>query len=342
MSEIANGTPWRTTEASAPFSLYVQLDPGTKADLSAISHASLALIALFTDLTFVADPSSDIRVELISSAEGSLWLNLKLLATAVKDHYQKMTLIGVAVVCIDQFALTVAQDAYHALVHELSHPGEDRPHLSDEDIEKIASKLAQAITSTETKEKVQNVYHALHSDAHISGVGAAKDSSKQPSAIVPRSEFAFRAGASATAVILPQQRTYERDCVVTLIRPVLLDDPKRRWGVRWGGTEFGVTIKDPELLHDVASGGLNQKLESNVQLEVIIRFKDQFIEGAWHTTDRTLLKVLRWIAPRTQGSMVLNSEDTPNSDRGSKKTDKQKKRIAEPGAHKPRPNGSQG
>jgi len=69
-----------------PISLYLELEPGTVADLEVVAQASLAFAAAIREIAFVLDPSIEVSLKLASGTEGSLSLN-----TIVRTVKERLT-----------------------------------------------------------------------------------------------------------------------------------------------------------------------------------------------------------------------------------------------------------
>lgn len=77
-------------------SLYVALEPGTKADLEVIARASLEFAATLREVAYVIDPSIDLRIEIESGTPGSLSLNSVLRFLKVTDRKGRLNIKAIA------------------------------------------------------------------------------------------------------------------------------------------------------------------------------------------------------------------------------------------------------
>ena len=82
-----------TDDMIEAFSLYIELEPGTKADLETVSNSALAFVSAVRELAYILDPSLDLRVEFVSGTEGSFSLNAWLRSLNPKDLLSKKTLL---------------------------------------------------------------------------------------------------------------------------------------------------------------------------------------------------------------------------------------------------------
>jgi len=75
-----------------PFSLHIDLNENSAADLEVVAKASLSLAAALREAAFVLDPSLDFRIELVSGTESSLSLNsiFKLLGENSKERRKNL------------------------------------------------------------------------------------------------------------------------------------------------------------------------------------------------------------------------------------------------------------
>jgi hypothetical protein len=177
--------------------------------------------------------------------------------------------------------------------------------LSDQDKQQIAQQVFALLSKQVAQDQVQNVYHALQSDAAVRGVGAHQGINERPQHIIPRSEFGARSNSHKETEEQVKTRTKNVVTTVTLISPVLLDASPRRWRVRGASGEFGVSVKDEGFLKSVISGEIKVDMVANIRLEVVLQSKEILKDGVWTIRERDILKVLKVTIPK-QGTLDLS------------------------------------
>jgi hypothetical protein len=272
---------------SAPVSLYLDLDPGEKADLEVVAKASLAFAAAIKELAYLLDPSIEIKIELTSGTEGSLSLNSVL--KAIKDASdQPVTLKALAITSILWFG---GQIATHEVQKWLDAEIGPSPTMSDADAAKVADMVTKAMEKKIAQRQVQQVYRELAKDPHIKGVGATLKPATKPTVIVPRSQFAERSGGTQIEEVIVTKRERTTEEHVTLIKPVLLK-AHRRWRFSYRHGEFSAPILDDEFLERLYDGKLGINLAGGIEMDVKLQTIEEFRDNVWVITGRNVLKVL--------------------------------------------------
>jgi hypothetical protein len=119
--------------------------------------------------------------------------------------------------------------------------------LSEDDLTKIAERVAELIKRQTGKHYVKQVYRELDSDDAITGVGATTDPGAKPAWIVPKPEFSERASESQEEQEETTTRTRINIEEVVLLSPVLAVS-ERRWRFVGREGEFGAPIRDVAFL----------------------------------------------------------------------------------------------
>jgi hypothetical protein len=207
----------------APVSLYIDLEEGRRADLEAVARAAVAFAAAIRETAFVLDPSMSVRVELVDSTEGSISLNALIRSLKLGDLITKKRLVALCMTSIAWFTHETGRWTFDEVLHFIAGTHYSA-HLSQEDQEEIAKRVAELLEHGPAQPRVEQVYHELETDDAVRGVGATdKLGEKPPPAnIVPRTEFARRSGSvvgiiQTTEIVRQTRRSHER---VRLIRPV--------------------------------------------------------------------------------------------------------------------------
>lgn len=299
-----------TEEVTAPFSLYIDLEPGTKADLEAISLASISLVAAAREIAFLFDPYLGLRVELVDGTEGSLWLNTRFKALGIRTQTQKLCAGLVACGLAGFFGATVGQDLWHTYIYNPP----SGPAFAQAEVETAIAKLEEHINRGAAQKQIHGVYRSLRKDRKIKGVGVAPHHKQKPRVIIPRSEFGARSSASKTQVPADKRSDKQR-VLLTLVSPVLLEKD-RTWAFRFAGKEIRMHMQDEKYLAELAAGKLQIRLETDIRMDVLLETKEALVNGVWTVTERNVVHVYDTIPPRSkdQGSLFTDGSDEANTD----------------------------
>lgn len=282
-------------EASAPISLYLDLEEGESANIEVVARAALAWAAAIKELAFVVDPAMDIQVELISGTEGSLGLNACIKAVSkVTGKYPKLA--TVVITSLTWFALETGAYTYEKVLDWLT--GANAPaavsKMTPDEIKEIAKEVVKAQEGEVAAQPRKQVFQELSQDRSIKGVGSTQELGRRPSFIIPRADFSAMGGQS---VISSEQeakkRTESSRMVVTLISPTL-KDAERRWRFQSGSLpEFGATMKDHEFLTAIVTGRVAIPLRAGIEMEVELETKQELVGDLWTVKERNITKVYR-------------------------------------------------
>jgi hypothetical protein len=304
---------------SEAISLYLELEPGQKADLEVVARASLAFDAAIKELAYILDPSLEVRLELASGTEGSLSLNslIREIKYRVSDGTTLKALAFTALVWFGNDLRT------YGVIETLNHIIKPTHHLSDADIKKIAVAVEKAINGKIAKQHVQQVYRELERDTAVKGVGASLNPSEKPISIVPRERFLEQSGAVIVPDTTPQRRKKTTRERVTLISPVLLPNVKRRWKFYLPQIgEFGAKFAHQDILTNLLSGRRRRiPLKAGIQLEVLLDTIEEKQGDVWVIVDHVIQQVIR--VRRAAGSTDADLFSEPPK---SSKSQRKKKR----------------
>lgn len=286
-----------------PLSLYLDLEPKTKADLEVVSRVSLEFAGAIRELAFVLDPALSIRIELVSGTESSLSLNSILRSLGVKDKRADLSVKAVALAAATYFVAHTGDWVFQHVMDSL-FTGHEKAALSTEQIDEIAQKTAAAVHRRVAAPQVGRVYRELQSDPAICGIGISRDETSRPRSVVPRSEFESRSSAISKDVERGSER--ERDEVVTLclVSPVL-EESRRQWRFRSGSIPLGAAMKDARFLDDMINGRTAIPMTSGIQMDVEMRTVEEKKGGVWHVKERSILQVRQIRPPSSQSSLDL-------------------------------------
>lgn len=301
--------------AEAPISLYFDLEPGQTADLEVVSRAALAWAATIKELAFVLDPSMEVRVEVANATQGSFSLNAILkslhakLGAATHDPATlKAILIGLAI----HFGWETVDHLYEKFVLDR---GEETVTLSDEQLTKLAEQIERARGARVAEQHARQVFREAERDPAIKGVGVTITPGERPAIIVPRAEFARRAGHGQIREETVRRRIVPDRQRVVLIKPVLVPG-NRRWSLRTAQGEYGFTIRDTVFVERVLSGTTPIPMVAGIEMDVDVETTEEFREGVWVQTERTVTHVLGLRQPERQASLMLppREDDEPDND----------------------------
>jgi len=281
--------------------LYLDLEEGKKPDLATVARAALAFDAVVKEVAFIIDPSLSFRLELKSGTEGSLKLNS--LLKAAKDRVDRSTLLTIAFIVLGWFAndvrSLVTQEAIESLIDS-----EQNHQLSEDEVQRIAQQVANALNGKVAKNEVGKVYEELQRDQRITGVGVTTDPDKKPRVIVPRAEFDVRSETATETDEASKKRTRTTTETVTLISPVLVPG-SRKWRFSSGGIEFGASVKDEDFQRSLLSGQQPVAMVAGITMSVTLQTKEENVDGVWVIKERNVLKVHGTKAVPVQESLAL-------------------------------------
>lgn len=313
MSDIAAVTEDR----GAPLSLYFDLEEGQVADLEVVARAAIAWSAAIKELAFILDPALEIRVEIASGTPSSLSLNS--IIRSVRDKLKRATddpntlraiIIGLAI----HFGIETVDTTYSLLVEKVFGK-EEAARMSDEDIDRLAERLARAQEDRVAESFVQQVYREAERDPVIRGVGVTTSPGERPAVVVPRDQFAQRAGHALVREETVTRRTIPTTERVVLIKPVLVPG-NRHWSLRTARGEFGFTIKDTEFVERVLSGTTAVPMVAGIEMTVDIETVEELRSGVWVPKERFVMRVVELHRPERQASLALppREDDEPSDD----------------------------
>ncbi len=282
-------------EASAPISLYLDLAEGESANIEVVAKAALAWSAAVKELAYVIDPSMEVEIELISGTEGSLDLNACLKAFA-KFAEQKPKLATVIVTSLTWFMVQTGSYTYERVLDWLT--GKDAPpvvrQLSQSEVEAIAREVVAAQEKQVAADQRRQLFHELNKDTSIVGVGVTQERDTRPAVIVPRAEFAERAGSTITVSEAEVKRRTEVAVLPVILVSPTLKDAERSWRFQAGNLpEFGAVMKDHAFLNALVAGRIALPLRAGVEMQIELETKQEKVGDVWVVRERSVLRVLQ-------------------------------------------------
>ena len=284
-----------------PLSLYFDIERENKADLAVIARAALAFTDAIEDAAYVIDPSLILRIELVDSKKGSLWINSSLKGIKSKDGIQKITLRALVMAAISWFTRDRHAISKPDVIEYLARSEIDGKY-TDIQIDELLQKVNYIFDRQLAASNVERFYREIEIDPKILGVGASKSSSKKPAGIVPRSEFRARSGLSSDITQTYNRRSRRSIQRVTIIGPILLH-ASRSWRFSNAESEFTAMIKDRTFLDDLLSGRISIPMVEDVELDVDLETEEENRDGVWVVTKRTVHQVVGTIQPMIQNNL---------------------------------------
>ena len=140
-------------------------------DWEIIGRPVIAFASAIRETGYVLDPSMIVRVELMSGTEGSISLNALIRSVKSRDFITKKRLIALATTAALWFTHETGRWTFDEVLHFLTgtHFVE---HLSQDDVNDIAKRVAGIVEKGPAQNRVGQVYRALDTDDAVRGVGA--------------------------------------------------------------------------------------------------------------------------------------------------------------------------
>ncbi len=292
--------------SSTPISLYLDLEPGHKADLVVVARASLAFAQAIKEAAFFLEPGLEVKIEFESGTEGSLSLNsiLKSFKTTDGKDLTLAAIGGIVLFWFGNHLLDWSFDQVMDMIKGQPDKVQVEMNLSPQDMKTLQELVDQLIKSRIGEPHVQQVYRELEADPAVKGVGATRAPRRRPAVIVPRSEFPRRAGTPIESPeLITTTRPVETNETLILIRPVLLPG-HRRWRFAGKGGEFGAPVLDDEFIQNLIAGNIPVQMSAGIEMDVTLQTVEQKDGSIWRPIAHNVLKV-RGVRP-SPSQQVLN------------------------------------
>lgn len=307
---VAFPSPSRPEEGQ-PFSIYLQLEEGTQADLEVVAKSSLALIAALKDVVEFADPLMDLKITIQNGEEGSLRLNtfLTLFGRGEESRKTRQTALNWLLGGVTMFLLEATAGHYYEnflswideRVIEAVTEGED-PDTVEAIAQECKAILDGAMHNELAARHVRRFFEELRDDPNIVGVGVSADHQTLPEIIIPRAEFYARSKAEPIPEENTKRERVER-MTVLLVQPRLLGDEKA-WRFSAGGLEFAAKVTDRRFIEETLSGKNPIPLVEGVYLDVDLRLDEKKENGVWVVKHRSVQHVHGVEGGKIQGSLL--------------------------------------
>lgn len=162
---------------------------------------------------------------------------------------------------------------------------------------------------------VEHIYRELERDPAVVGVGVTAVPGAKPKVIVPKAEFAERAGHGVIREETVRKRIVPTTARLALIKPALVEGD-RKWSFKSADGEFGYTMKDADFLRRVLSGVERVPMVAGIEIDADVETSEEFKNGVWVVTDRAIVFVRQLHRPLRQAGLSLgpNYDDEPPED----------------------------
>lgn len=285
-------------------SLYFGLHEGRKADLEVVSRAAIEWVNSVRHASNMIAPNLDIRVEFVNAHESSLSINTVLewsKAQAGKGVEKSVAILDKGESLLERLEaskypnlkkLAIALAIFLAVDFKGTIDDwfgrQDEIQLSQEDRDLLNQAIDTIEQSNELKNSNRQFFNILSKDPAIKSVGVCRAPQEKPIFSVPSSQFAERGGLWELQTE-PQERYSDRVADVVLEMPNLSPkDLKWRFMDIATGDTFTAKMRDQLFIQSIEDGDIQESLRSNIQMQVVIRFKEQLINEVWETIPSTI------------------------------------------------------
>ncbi len=311
---------------AASFSLYLDLDSGTKPDIENVARAAIALSRAIKEVGLILDPQVALRVELVSGTEGSLSIDAvlrvvqNLMASSESAKTSELLTLKAAIILIAcWFGMQTLQYTYEQVLDAILEEITDAEiKKSKATAESCAAKVIEVIEKKEAEKHVREVYRNLAKDASIQGVGISFIPGVRPSELVPRSEMEVR---SAVVRDTANQRRDREDVIKATLLSPFLEDANRRWKFKTREGEFGASMEDMEFRSLLLNGRSNIVIAAGIEMELLVETREELRDGAWHVRERIVREVRGLSVPMKQTSFDLSPADLSKAETNQNKDD---------------------
>lgn len=297
---------------SQPLTLYLDLEPGKTVDLEVAARASIAWSRAIKEIGFILAPDAQFVVELRSGTEGSLGLNSLIRSVREIDpKYLKAIAVGVLLWFSNETASWMHGQLFDAIFGNANAEVTAPEGLSPEQF----AALLRAIEQGAGKEHTKEVYRELERDPAIRGVGVTTAPGTRPRVIIPRDQFADRAGFGVTITESSVRRVRPARFEALLIKPVLIPGSQRRWRFQTSEGELGFVMGDDDFVTRILTGVDPLPMVSGIILDLAVSITEEFDGKVWVVKSRRIDHVLGYRRPDTVGRLPFaTAEAEPDED----------------------------
>jgi len=298
---------------AASISLYVALEEGHYGDLEVISRAAIAWVEAIREAAFITDPFLEVRVEVVSGTEGSFNVNSLIRAvrkTVNNPKRLKAIALGIASYFFWHGVDWVVGKGFDEVWDWMKTEYSELQTLTASEQKEIEEIVRQIANARSPREKTSKVFAELARDQAVTGVGVSLRPGQRPPSVVPRSEFAERAGIISIEEEIVERRM-ERDRVtLTLLAPAL-DEEDHKWKFQLGAKTLWAHMEDQGFLERLRPGSNSApRMTMGIRMEVELETVQEKKDGVWVTIDQTVIKVCRLSEPVSQPAWL----DAPTQD----------------------------
>lgn len=265
---------------------YIQLKDGTKADLFAVANASLSLVSLIKEVSYIIDPTIEVKVEIESGTEGSLSLNSIIRFFSYNAFHKSKARIIIIAVSI-WFVQEVASYAIQEMIEKLTGNDESSSEVSNDEIYREIQEILKKMLAAD---RAKSVYEHLNYDENITGFGVSLRKGEKPISIVPRENFQDK-WASLPIEEHIVQRVRREEQMLTVVSPIL-QDSKNKWRfISKDGTIYA-HFDDNEFRGRLLSGEYSIPMTKGIVFHATVDIVEEYEDNVWVIKERRVKKVL--------------------------------------------------
>lgn len=287
---------------SVPLSLYLELQDHSHANLESASRIALAWNNLVIETFAIIDPSAEVRVEFLDAVESSLGFRslIKVVSKVAKQHpFIAGGLGGVVSIFFSEPITHISEDVWAKIYAAVGHT-HDAERCAAEDPEGVKEQAAKAQHATFAAPQRRELFHQLEREPVIVSAGAMPSLTEKPPPplIVPRADFAPRAGIVAVSQDTAQRKKTSERLPVILLTPKLKAKELMWEFADESGHTFSAKMKDPDFIRALEEGRTGAELKIGLQMEIEVETKLETVNGLWTVKSRDVTKVYSPILPR--------------------------------------------
>lgn len=293
--------------AEAPISLYFGLEEGQNADLEVLAKATAYWAEAVRSVALAIDPSLEVRVEFVSSEEGSVWLQNLIKGLRDGDPKAlKAVAVGIILFFASGPALHLQADFGDKIVEALGH--HDYADISDADKKDIADRVIKGLKESNLADKRREIITEVEKDQKITSIGVDSQPRRGGARYrIRREEFVnYHAEVPAAVPVLERKSVPAYGVDVEIVRPSLREgDDKPRWRFSQDGHEWSADLEDPEFVEALRSDQTGISLAIGKHMRVDLVIEQKLVGDEWKEENRRVVRVVSPAIARRQASLDL-------------------------------------
>lgn len=291
----------------AQLTIFIDLKEGERIDLEVAAFAAVAWSRTIKHVGRQITPFHEWTVELEGARPGSqkikAWLGIDGTAD-IKDLIRGAVINALILHGVIVYSWTIEQ-----VLEYLRGPDapEEAQQLSANDLHEIATQVSEMLGKNVGRKESEEIFLTLEKDESVTGVGATSHPDGKPETVLPRSRFPAVGGEIEKQDA--ETRTITDTAELILIRPVLANDPKRKWSFQSHYGTFGASIHDQIFLDSLSNGTLNIPMVEGIRMFVEIKILEEREGEVWRPKDRVITKVHDVFVPPLQDGFDLKGSE---------------------------------